>query len=114
MSRIDLTAKVAKQRSAEKQRSASKQPAQPRPATSATGPDAPLVRKECFLREDQSEALRTIRRRVNTNRRAARAEGKSMTETALIRVALDLLIANEHRLTGYTEQDLLNSLLTTD
>jgi len=67
-----------------------------------------LVRKECRLREDQVEALTRLSRHLN-RRRQARA-GDRITENTLIRVAVDVFLAQEERLGGDSEAELRESV----
>lgn len=90
-----------------------------RPPEAATpaGPDrqAPEVpkyrtldRKELLARPDQLEELFALRRRLN-KKRAAR-EGERITENTLIRVAVDLLLAQADLLAGTSEDELRESV----
>ena len=67
-----------------------------------------LVRKEARLTADQFEALMALSRRFN--RRKPAGVGERMTENTLIRVAVELLLAQADRLDGTTEDELLASL----
>jgi hypothetical protein len=73
--------------------------------------DAPLYlrleRKETRLRVDQYEALTVHARRLN---RAKGPGGERITENTLIRVAIDLLLANAENLSGSNEDALRNSV----
>lgn len=84
--------------------------AQPDSASSPAA-DAPLYlrleRKETRLRVDQYEALTVHARRLN---RAKRPGGERITENTLIRVAIDLLLANAENLSGSDEDALRNSV----
>lgn len=66
-----------------------------------------LVRKEARLRTDQVDALAQLRRRLS-RRRANRDE--VLTDNTLIRVAVDLLLAQSDRLHGDTESELRRSV----
>jgi hypothetical protein len=66
-----------------------------------------LQRKETRLRSDQVDSLIALRRRV-TGARTRKTE--RITDNTLVRVAIDLLLANGHRLAGDTEDELLESL----
>lgn len=66
-----------------------------------------LERKETRLRVDQYEALTVYARRLN---RAKRPGGERITENTLIRVAIDLLLANAENLSGSDEDALRNSV----
>ncbi|MGH3277382.1 MAG: hypothetical protein ACRDNZ_24025 [Streptosporangiaceae bacterium] len=67
-----------------------------------------MERKEAALWPRQVNEL-TILRRV-LNRRRGRGQGERITENTLIRVAVDLLIANGDKLAGTTEEELRHSL----
>jgi len=66
-----------------------------------------LERKETRLRVDQYEALTVHARRLN---RAKGPGGERITENTLIRVAIDLLLANAENLSGSAEDALRNSV----
>lgn len=66
-----------------------------------------LERKETRLRVDQYEALTIHARRLN---RAKGPGGERITENTLIRVAIDLLLANAENLSGSDEDALRNSV----
>lgn len=66
-----------------------------------------LERKETRLRVDQYEALTVHARRLN---RAKGPGGERITENTLIRVAIDLLLANTENLSGSDENALRNSV----
>jgi hypothetical protein len=66
-----------------------------------------LERKETRLRSDQYARLTEEARRLS---RAKESGGDRITENTLIRVAIDLLLAQSDRLTGSTELDLLKSV----
>ncbi len=67
-----------------------------------------LVRKEARLSAEQFDALTDLARRLN--RRKPRGVGERITENTLIRVAVDLLLAEAARVQGTTEDELLHSL----
>ncbi|MGH9061868.1 MAG: hypothetical protein ACRDZY_20495, partial [Acidimicrobiales bacterium] len=60
-----------------------------------------LVRKECRLRDDQVEALTRLSRQLSRRRRGS--GGERITENTLIRVAVDVLLAQGERLAGASE-----------
>ncbi len=67
-----------------------------------------LARKDARIRYDQDEALHSLARRLS------RLRGKSderITDNTLIRVAIDLLLANQDALAGTTEEELRASVL---
>jgi hypothetical protein len=64
-------------------------------------------RKETRLREDQYKRLSETSRRLN---KARRGNGERITENTLIRVAIDLLLANEVQLSGTSEAEIRTSL----
>jgi hypothetical protein len=66
-----------------------------------------LERKELFVRADQLATLTELRRRLN---RVRAGSGERITENTLIRVAVDLLIAEADQLNGTTEQELRHSV----
>jgi hypothetical protein len=66
-----------------------------------------LTRKESRVREDQYAALSALARTL-MRRRQVKAE--RITENTLIRVAIDLLLAEQSRLRGSTEDELRKSL----
>ncbi len=66
-----------------------------------------LERKEARLREDQYANLTMHARRLN---RAKGTGGERITENTLIRIAIDLLLANIDSLEGTTEDELTNSV----
>lgn len=66
-----------------------------------------LTRKEARLRDDQFEALTTLRRRLNKQRQG---RGERITDNTLIRVAVDLLLLKRDALRGNNEEELLESL----
>jgi hypothetical protein len=66
-----------------------------------------LERKELRLRADQLDELAQLRRGLNRQREG---EGERITENTLIRVAVDLLLAQAGRLRGATEDELRKSV----
>ncbi|WP_415853243.1 hypothetical protein [Sinomonas sp. G460-2] len=68
---------------------------------------ADYERKEARLRPDQLDDLGTLARRIQ---RAKVPGGARITDNTLIRVAIDLLLANRDRLYGSTEEDLRRSV----
>ncbi|MGB5969832.1 MAG: hypothetical protein WBG70_16075 [Spirulinaceae cyanobacterium] len=65
-----------------------------------------LVRKETRITEDQLDQLTTLARKLNR----AKKGGERITENTLIRVAIDLLLAQDDRLQGATEAELFDSI----
>ncbi len=65
-----------------------------------------LVRKEARIREDQLDQLTVLARKLNR----AKKGGERITENTLIRVAVDLLLAQDNKLKGATEAQLLDSI----
>lgn len=70
-----------------------------------------LVRKELRLWEDQLPDLAALRRRLAAAR-TSRTE--PITDNTLIRIAVDLLLANAERLSGNTEEELCASVVPAD
>lgn len=70
-----------------------------------------FVRKEARFRPDQLAALTEHARALN---RAKGPAGDRITENTLIRVAVDLLLAEPGRLNGRSEDELLDSVKTHD
>ncbi|WP_219811481.1 hypothetical protein [Microbacterium sp. CJ77] len=70
---------------------------------------ARLTRKETRLREDQYVELTQLARAL-MRRRTDRQE--RITENTLVRVAIDLLLANADQLVGDTEDALLQSVIS--
>ncbi len=68
---------------------------------------ARLTRKETRVREDQYVALTQLARAL-MRRRTDRQE--RITENTLVRVAIDLLLANADQLVGDSEDELLRSV----
>ena len=66
-----------------------------------------FVRKETRLREDQQNQLTVQARRLN---RAKRSAGARITENSLIRVAVDLFLAQANRAVGDDEDAIRNSI----
>lgn len=69
---------------------------------------AQYVRKEARVRDDQAAALVVLRKKV-AGQRTAKVE--PITDNVLIRLAVDLLLANSGRLHGDTEDELRAALL---
>ena len=67
-----------------------------------------LERKDTLLWPRQLNELTVLRRVLN--RRRPKGAGERITENTLIRVAIDLLIANADRMRGSTEDELRRSL----
>ncbi len=65
-----------------------------------------LIRKECRFRDDQIDRLTAIARQLNRRRKG----GERITENTLIRIAVDLLLSQEEKLSGVTELELLESV----
>jgi hypothetical protein len=94
-------------------------PAQPEPArepqtpvvTDSGSPEGPkwqgMQRKEARLRADQVHDLAALRRHVAGQRRD---RSEIITDNTLIRIAVDLLMTQAHRLRGDTEEELLRSV----
>jgi hypothetical protein len=78
------------------------------PASPPTPKYLRLTRKEARLREDQIEALASLARRLNKQRRG---RGERITENTLIRVAVDLLLEKQGDLRGVSEEELAKMLL---
>lgn len=68
---------------------------------------ADYERKEARLRPDQLDDLGRLARQIQ---RTKKAGGARITDNTLIRVAIDLLLANGDRLSGSTEEDLRRSV----
>lgn len=114
MGKIDLAGQLGDARA----RVASPAPATARTAVEKKAPKAPpparaaakyarLTRKETRVREDQYVALTLVARALMRNRTDRR---ERITENTLVRVAIDLLLANADQLVGDTEEALLESL----
>jgi hypothetical protein len=67
-----------------------------------------LERKDTLLWPRQVNELTVLRRVLN--RRKPKGAGERITENTLIRVAVDLLIANADKMQGSTEDELRRSL----
>ena len=67
-----------------------------------------LERKDTLLWPRQVNELTLLRRVLN--RRKPKGEGERITENTLIRVAVDLLLANAGQLAGSDESELRRSL----
>lgn len=78
--------------------------------TKSSAPKVPkyltLIRKETRITEDQLDQLTTLARKLNR----AKKGGERITENTLIRVAIDLLLAQDDRLQGATEAELFDSI----
>ena len=114
MGKVDLAGQLGDARG----RVASPTPPPGRAMTNESGPKAPppmraaakyagLTRKETRVREDQYVALTQLARAL-MRRRTDRRE--RITENTLVRVAIDLLLANADQLVGDTENELLQSV----
>lgn len=68
---------------------------------------ARLTRKDARIRADQDAALTALAKSL-MRRRSAKSE--RITENTLIRIAIDLLLANSDALHGSTEEDLRKSV----
>lgn len=96
------------------QASAARQTPEPAPTTERN-PDE-LVRKETRLWPEQLTELATLRRRLNAERNAQEKgldpsqRSASVTDQALTRAAVTLLLEHADALSGWTEQDILESL----
>lgn len=75
-----------------------------------SSPGAVLQRKQATLRLEQFDAIAHMRRQLNANRTIA--DGPAYTDSTLIRVAVDVLIACRDQLAGDTEDEITRSLLT--
>lgn len=111
---IDLRAKLSRSTATQKTIPTKSAPRQSSP-TPVVDEDE-LVRKEFRIRPDQGADLARLRRRINAARTAAEKpldvsqKSPSMTDRILARVALDYLLEHADSLTGWTEQELLDSL----
>ena len=114
MGKIDLAGQLGDARG----RVASPTPPPGRTMANETAPKAPppvraaakyarLTRKETRVREDQYVALTQLARAL-MRRRTDRRE--RITENTLVRVAIDLLLANADQLVGDSENELLQSV----
>lgn len=65
-------------------------------------------RKEVYLRPDQLEELLVLERRLRRQR--PRGVGERLTANSLIRVAVDLLLDRQDRLSGWSEAQLRESV----
>ena len=84
-----------------------KQIADPAAEDQATPAYLRYVRKETRLREDQQNQLTLQARRLN---RAKKTQGARITENSLIRVAVDLFLAQIDRAVGDDEDAIRNSM----
>lgn len=66
-----------------------------------------MVRKEARIRPDQADALAALRRRIAAQRQR---KEEPITDNTLLRIAVDLLLANADHLAGDTETQLTNSV----
>lgn len=69
-----------------------------------------LTRRDVRLREDQLDALTALRRRISNGRGRGQREER-ITDSTLIRAAIDLLLVYEDRIDGATEADILTSAI---
>lgn len=67
-----------------------------------------LERKETRLRVDQYDKLTELRRELNRQR--SQGEGERITENTLIRIGIDMIIAQADNLHGVTEKELRKSI----
>lgn len=67
-----------------------------------------FVRAEARLRTDQAAELAALRRRVAANREN---RSERITDNTLLRLAVDLLLQQSHRITGDTEEEMRRALL---
>ncbi|MDR7113762.1 hypothetical protein J2X03_003662 [Microbacterium trichothecenolyticum] len=99
MARVDLAGKLSDAR------------ARVAAETPPTAPPAPmfaqLARKDARIRDDQVTALAALADAVMRRRRF---KAERITENTLIRIAIDLLLANVDRLRGSTEDELRYSV----
>ena len=84
-----------------------KQTAEPSAEDSSTPAYLRYVRKETRLREDQQNQLTLQARRLN---RAKKNQGARITENSLIRVAVDLFLAQVDRAAGDDEDAIRKSM----
>lgn len=82
------------------------------PSKAAPTPEPPkymtFTRKEARLRDDQIDDLSMLARKLA---RASRGGDERITDNTLIRVAVDLLLAQSKKVQGSTEEDIRNSLM---
>lgn len=101
MAKVDLSAKLRDARARSQADEGLREPV----------PEAPLFarlsRKEVRVREDQLAALGALARELM---RARRIKAERITENTLIRVAIDLLLAQHTQLRGATEHELRASV----
>lgn len=87
-----------------------------RPATPTTPPSEELVRKETRLLPEQIDEISRLRRRLNTDRKAAEQalpfeqRSAAIPDQALTRAAITFLLENADAIHGWTEADVLESL----
>lgn len=80
----------------------------PRPAVVEVPKWKQLERKDCLLWPRQLDDLTALQRQLKSARCGSR--GERITENTLVRVAIDLLMANAGQLQGSTEDELRQSL----
>lgn len=86
-------------------------PEPPRPDSEVLPLYQRLIRKDARLREDQVDALADLARRIGrTNRKAGIPVEERITENTLIRVAVDLLLADARPIAGTSEREIRASL----
>ncbi len=81
--------------------------AEPTPVEEPGPKFAHLTRKDTRIREDQHLALASLARDLMKRRRI---KDERITENTLIRVAIDLLLAQQQHLCGVTEDELRESV----
>lgn len=71
-----------------------------------------LKRREARVYDDQADALTMLARRLNNGRRLpdGKTAGERITDNTLLRLAIDLLLAQADELKGTTEEELAASL----
>jgi hypothetical protein len=70
-----------------------------------------FTRTEARLRPDQADALSSLRRKVAANRTD---KTERITDNTLLRLAVDLLLANAAHIRGDTEEQMRRALLGED
>ena len=65
-------------------------------------------RKEARLRQNQLDDLEALRKKINRTKIAT--GGERITDNTLIRIAVDMLLANSDKLKGSTERELRMSI----
>lgn len=78
------------------------------PATQHSPTYEGFERKEARLTQDQLDSLEALRKKIN--RAKTVTGGERITDNTLIRVAVDMLLANSSKLHGSTEQELRKSV----